>query len=71
MQRGTTWCPRIGTWRRQKTQGSVINRFRFVEKRSEAKAKWLPLLVTLQLSLFQRQVCRLPHSAARIGSPCW
>ena len=26
---------------------------------------WLPLLVTLQLPLFQRQVCRLPHSAAK------
>jgi len=25
----------------------------------------LPLLVTLQLFLFQRQVCRLPHSAAK------
>ena len=27
---------------------------------------WLPLLVTLQLFLFQRQVCRLPHSAAKM-----
>jgi len=27
---------------------------------------WLPLLVMLQLSLFQRQVCRLPHSAAKV-----
>src|SRR5262249_23113731 len=28
---------------------------------------WLPLLVMLQLSLFQRQVCRLPHSAAVVA----
>src|SRR5882724_11978195 len=28
---------------------------------------WLPLLVTLQLFLFQRQVCRLPHSAAMVA----
>jgi hypothetical protein len=29
---------------------------------------WLPLLVTLQLLLFQRQACRLPHSAAKKDS---
>jgi hypothetical protein len=27
---------------------------------------WLPLLVTLQLIPFQRQACRLPHSAAKM-----
>jgi hypothetical protein len=29
------------------------------------RLNWLPLLVTLQLFLFQRQVCRLPHSVAK------
>ena len=31
----------------------------------QVQENWLPLLVMLQLSLFQRQVCRLPHSAAK------
>jgi|SRR5579863_1987083 len=29
------------------------------------RENWLPLLVMLQLSLCQRQVCRLPHSTAK------
>src|ERR1041385_1800159 len=29
LQRGTTWCPRVGTWRLQNTQASFIHPIRY------------------------------------------
>jgi hypothetical protein len=58
---------------RADNRAPAIGAFELIEKREldmrplqSSGIKWLPLLVMIQLSLFQTQVCRLSHSAAKL-----